>query len=205
MLKLTRCLGAIVLALLLLPAWSATTGYSMKIVVSKPKGSAGEKLAATLPSATAYTPCNATETLDALTFKLTYAAGSSAEDFRDVYLLFLDPAANLITSAPFYMIAVRPLADGGAILVPRFALDEIDPDDDMYLAAEDNLGNTVTENLISSALLVDGVPLGTWQLVGIIADRNTVDFGDASTWDAWDVATVVLGQPWTSDAKLTCQ
>jgi hypothetical protein len=205
MLKLLQYLGAVALALIALPAWSATTGYSMKIDVTKPKGSAGEKLVATLPSATAYTPCNDSAAMDALTFKLTYSAGSSSGDFRDVYVLFFDPAANQVTSAPYYMIAVRPLADGGAIMVPRYFLDEIEPREDMYLPAEDNLGNTVTENLIGSSLRVDGVPLGTWQLVGIIANRNTVDFGDASTWEAWDVATVVLGQPWASETKLYCK
>jgi hypothetical protein len=200
-----KILCAACLALVTVCAWPASSPYAMKITVSKPKGSAGEKLATGQPVSTAFTPCQDSTATDALSFQLSYSGGKTVDDIQDVYVFFFDPSADGVTAPRFYMVSRPALAAGAAIFTPRFTVNDIDPVADAYLPAESDLGGTVTESLVGSYLVVDGIPLGTWQLVGIVADRKSVDFGDASTWSAWDVATVVLGQPWAGANHQTCK
>ncbi|MBW7657733.1 hypothetical protein K1I42_10600, partial [Hydrogenophilus thermoluteolus] len=70
-----------------------------------------------------------------------------------------------------------------------------------YLPKEINPSGKVSETLVGSFLPLDGVPQGLWQIVGIVADRNKIDFTDTSTWDAWDVGTIVIGRPWLTGTR----
>lgn len=186
---------------------SATYKYSMKIVPTFPKGSAGEKLATTQPSNTKFTPCDPSK-IDAVTFTMTYDAGDPTKvgTMHDVYVLIFTPNSGGSVDVKQYQVGVRqPLNEGW------LAFQSIDSINDLttnkttmiYLPRALNPSGKVTENLVMANLGLDGVPKGTWQIVGIIADSTspTLDFGDPTTWDAWDVATVVVGQPWlTGDA-----
>jgi hypothetical protein len=176
---------------------ASSSGYSMSIELSKPKGSAGEKLESYQPESTEYTPCDNDEVLDALTFELTYNAGTDDTDMRDVYIMFFNPNADGENQPRYYLVSRRELMQGGMVINPRWTVDNIDPSWDIYLRSEENLGGSTSENLIGSSVIVDGITMGTWQVIGIVADRSTVDFEDRFTWDAWDLVTVVLGMPWS--------
>lgn len=191
-------------------AGASSYKYSMKIVPTFPKGSAAEKLAATQPSNTKFTPCDAAK-IDAVTFTMTYDAGNPAkpETMRDVYVLIFTP--NDGNGILQYQVGIRqPLSSGWLAFEPIESINDLTTHktDMIYLPRELNPSGKVTENLVMANLGLDGVPKGTWQIVGIIADRTspTLDFGNSATWEAWDVATVVLGQPWlTGDStKDTC-
>lgn len=192
-------------------AGASSYKYSMKIVPTFPKGSAAEKLTATQPSNTKFTPCDPSK-VDAVTFTMTYDAGNptKAGTMHDVYVLIFTPngGSNNVTQ---YQVGVRqPLNAGWLAFEPIDSIDELTTNKAtmMYLPRSLNPSGKVTENLVMANLGLDGVPKGTWQIVGIIADStsSTLDFGDSNTWDAWDVATVVVGQPWlTGDqTKDTC-
>jgi hypothetical protein len=186
--------------------------YSMKIVPTFPKGSAAEKLATTQPSNTKFTPC-VEDKLDAVTFTLTYDAGNPAkpETMRDVYVLIFTPNAGTALDVKQYQVGVRqPLDSGWLAFQPIDSINDLTAAKDtmIYLPKAYNPSGKVTENLVMANLSLDGVPKGTWQIVGIIADSSSpqLDFGDSGTWDAWDVATVVVGQPWLTEVpeKDTC-
>jgi len=184
----------------------AADTYSMKVTPTMPKGSAGEKLASTQPSSTKLSPCDNNPlypTVDAVTFTLAYNAGSSTR--LDVYMLFYNPNGDGISSPRYYVVSRSAISSGGLALVPRNTLSDLVASVDIYLSREASLGVAVTETLLGSFVSVDGVPAGTWQLVGIVADRATVDFDDPGTWAAWDVATVILRKPWVGSANSVCQ
>lgn len=183
---------------------SAATTYAMKITVSLPKGSAGATLATTQPASTKFSPCNNAGLIDAVTFTLAYNAGSVTADLKDVYIILYTPNGTN-TTLPTFQVATRYASStSGVSFVKRWSLSEINPATDIYLPRDKNVGGAVTETLVASSLALDGVPVGTWQLVGIIADRDTVDLDDPSTWDAWDVGTIVLRKPWLGSTNSTC-
>jgi hypothetical protein len=187
-------------------AGSAADIYSMKITPSMPKGSAGEKLAITQPTNTKLSPCDNNPpypTVDAVSFLLAYNAGSSTK--LDVYMFFYNLNGDGISSPRYYVVSRSAISNGGLALVPRNTLADLNAITDIYLPKEANLGVAVSENLLGSFISVDGVPAGTWQLVGIVADRAGVDFDDPGTWAAWDVATVVLRKPWRGLKNTVCQ
>ena len=190
-------------ALVPVSGWGAAT-YAMKVTPSMPKGSAGEKLATSQPTNTKLSPCSSSTQVDAVTFTLAYNAGSGP-DLLDVYMLFFNPGADGIFDPHYYIVSKTALSTGGLALVPRYTLSEVNPATDMYLAKEANPGSSVTETLLSSFITVDGVPAGTWQLVGIMGDRATINFDNPSTWAAWDVATVMLRKPWPGSSNSYCQ
>ncbi len=178
-------------------SWAA---YSMKITVSMPKGSAGEKPASTQPSSTKFSPCNSA-VIDAVTFTMVYNAGTiAAADMKDVYIILYTPNGTN-TTLPTYQVATTGT---GVTFTQRWALSEIVPSTDIYLTKEKNLGGTITETLVAASLSLDGVPVGTWQLIGIVGDRTTINFDDPATWNAWDVGTVVLRKPWVGDTNSSC-
>lgn len=181
----------------------AVATYVMKVTPSMPKGSAGEKLLTTQPANTKLSPCNSA-LVDAVTFSLAYNAGS-ASDKLDVYVFFFNPNGDGIFSPRFYIVSKSALTTGGFALVPRSALTDLDAMSDIYLPKEANPGVAITETLFGSFVSIDGVPAGTWQLVGIVADRTTVNFDDPSTWAAWDVATVILRKPWIGSNNSVCE
>jgi hypothetical protein len=194
---------ALMLAIAPLAGWAAAT-YTMKITPSMPKGSAGEKLLTTQPTSTKLSPCNSSALVDAVSFALAYNAGSGS-DLLDVYMFFFDPNADGVYSPKYYVVSKASISGGGLALVSRYTLEELTPATDMYMAKESNPGGAITESLLSSFISVDGVPSGTWQLIGIVADRATLDFDNPNTWLAWDVATVMLRKPWPGSSNTFCQ
>jgi hypothetical protein len=194
----------LVMISLLAPARAATTtSYSMKITVSMPKGSAGEKLDGNQPSGTKFSPCDDAKAIDAVTFSLSYNAGSTASDLEDVYLFFYSLGADGVTVPRYILFKKGNMLNSGPVF--RLKLQDIDPADDIYLPREINLGGAVSETLLGGSITVDSVDEGTYQLIGIVADRSEVDFDDPSTWDAWDAATVILGKPWAGPSKSVCE
>ncbi|MBU0592627.1 MAG: hypothetical protein KKH74_02710 [Gammaproteobacteria bacterium] len=183
-------------------SWSAT--YTMKITISMPKGSAGEKPASTQPASTKFSPCNNDGIIDAVTFTMAYNAGTTVADLKDVYIILYTPNGTN-TTLPTYQIATRYSGNtSGVSFVQRWNLADFNPATDIYLPSEKNVGGAISETLVASSLALEGVPVGTWQLVGIIADRLTMDLDDPSTWEAWDVGTVVLRKPWVGNKNSAC-
>lgn len=201
------------------------TAASIKVSVSFPKGSSGEKIAKTLPSSTKISPCNDTAKSDASTFTVVYDATNPASTTAvplpvlDLYLFFYNPdtvdgtnkfysvskgllGSGVATTAYADAAAIQA-AQAGATLVP-------------YLAGTNNFNTaSFTEVLFGSSIRFDAAPggvgtglnTGTWQLIGVLAD-STVDFTDPATWSAWDVVTVMFGMPWKGTAATvlaTCQ
>ncbi len=197
-----RLLRIAVWALLL--AWPPLlAAYSMKIVPSFPKGSAGEKTPANLPANTKITPCTSASQVDAVTFTLTYdATGASKTVDRDVYLIVYNPE----NTQRFFTIQKKG-ANVGPGITPRLDVTELNNNrsTDIYLKIAANPGGAITEPLFGGYFPLDGLANGTWQLIGIVADSTKINFDDPSTWDAWDVATVLLGKPWAGKANASCK
>lgn len=195
------------LAILSFEASAATTStYSMKITATMPKTSAGGLVTGTQPSNTKFSPCNNTAIGDAVTITLAYNAGSTAADLRDVYLFFYNPSAAGYNSDPrVFVVSKTNLTSGGPALDPRADIQDVSAGTDAYLSAAQNLGGAKTETLFGDYILLDGAADGTWQIVGIIADSTKIDFDDPSTWEAWDVATLILGKPWTGSPYTLCK
>lgn len=186
---------------------TTTTTYSMAIAVSMPKGSAAEKLATTQPTASKYTPCSPGK-IDAITFTVSFNAG--VQD-KDVYLFFVSPwmLGADASSAQFYFLRRRNInsTGGGTAIELRNNVADVlarNTADIVYLPKLQNVGGTLVDTVMGSYVTVDGVPQGTWQLVGIVADSTKMSFADPSTWSAWDVATVVIGKPFGSSTNDTC-
>lgn len=182
----------------------AATTYAMKVTASLPTGSAGGKLLSTQPVSTKLSPCNNSALVDAISFLLEYNAGSGT-DLLDVYVFFFNPNADGVNTSKYYFASKASIASGGLALVARNKLSDLNPATDIYHAKENNTGASIKESLLSAYITVDGVPSGTWQLVGIVGDRSTIDFDNPSTWSAWDVATVVLRKPWPGSSNTVCQ
>ncbi|MBS4096997.1 MAG: hypothetical protein KGZ83_09210 [Sulfuricella sp.] len=183
--------------------------YSMKITASFPKGTAGEKPAAKYPTTTKTSPCdNATEpSFDAVQFTVAYDATNSKKVVdRDVYLFLFNPeGANL---PKFFVLKKNNLGSSFNILT-RSDVGALSKTGDIYLPRPENTSpaGTVTTTLMGDSISLQAVNSGVWQLVGIIADSTSakLDFDDPRTWDAWDVATIVLRKPWNGVTKQTCE
>lgn len=176
--------------------------YSMKIVVSMPAGSEGGSLATTQPSNTKLSPCVDATKVDAVTFTLTYNAGSPAD--KDVYLFLFNPnASGTGTNYRFYAIKKGTLTSPVAV-TNRLDVPNLVAASDIYLPKASNPGGVITETLLGGSIILDGAPSGTWQMVGIVADNTTVNFDDPSTWAAWDVGTLVIRKPWPGATNATC-
>lgn len=178
---------------------AATTTYAMKVVATMPKGTNGDALAATYPTNTKFTPCNNAAKLDAVTFTVTYNAGTTAD--KDVYFILYNPeSANKYYSILKPKLTTATQVNARATLVALTAAKLTD----IYLPKASNPGGALTETILGSFIPVDGVDTGTWQLIGIVADSTTVDFDDITTWSAWDVATVVFNKPWMGATVASC-
>jgi len=150
--------------------------------------------------------CNNAGIGDAVTITLAYNAGSTTADFRDVYLFFYNPSAAGYNSDPrVFVVSKTNLASGGPALDPRADIQDVVAGADAYLPAAKNLGGAKTETLFGDYILLDGAADGTWQIVGIIADSAKINCDDPSTWDAWDVASLILGKPWTGSPYTLCK
>ncbi|MFU8788235.1 MAG: hypothetical protein ACNA7G_04345 [Methylobacter sp.] len=176
---------------------------SIKVAITFPKGSAGEKPAKTLPTTTKMTPCDDAAKIDAATFSVTYDARKGT-DILDTYVLIYNPEA---TGDKVYSVQ-RDFLAGGVVVTAHAtaaALDVPATAPDPYVAAANNFaGASVTDLLFGSSIIVEGLATGTWQLIGILADPATpIVFSNPSTWAAWDVQTVTFGTPWRVGAA-TC-
>jgi hypothetical protein len=187
---------------------AASSVYKISVVASIPKGYAGEKLLVTQPSSTKFTPCTANK-LDAVTFTVTYDAGlTTNNDVQDVYLILYSYNTDAIQNR-FFTISKPEFSLENHIQINPYT-DEIELDkeqgrlDDIYVMKEQNPGiGAITEPIFGGVINLEGAGTGTWQMVGIIANRSKIKFNDPKTWDAWDVATIVLGTPWALPFKPT--
>ena len=194
---------------------ATTTTYAYKITVSAtmPKGFAGATLLSTQPASTKFTPCSSATALDGITFTVTYDAGKTSADKRDVYLILYNPEVDVTLPVAdqfrFFTISKPRLAIGQSIqLNPYIDLSDMNSatlrPEDIYIKTADNPGiGAISEAVFGGNFILDNATSGTWQMVGIIAkDLSTsttpINFNDPKTWGAWDVATVVLGKPWVS-------
>jgi len=181
--------------------------YSMKVVVSMPTGSAGSVVDTSKPANTKLTPCTAGK-IDAITVTLTYnagTAGSTTSPVLDLYMILFYLGADGTATGVSKIYAVSK----GDLLTP-YTVTSRDTttlvSTDIYLAAANNPGGSITETFLGGSILLDGAATGTWQLIGIVADNTTVDFNDPTTWKAWDVGTFMIGLPWLGTlANATCQ
>ena len=201
-----RCLlakGLAAMALLggmaALPAQAADYAYKVTMTLTAPKGSAGEKLATNQPTSTKTSPCSDAKQ-DQVTIAVTYDAGKTATEKRDLYLILHSPTAGLFPIKK-YTLGASPTISGPfttTTLVGSVAAN-------IYLTAADNLGQGAqTDTLFGGYISLESIATGTWQLVAIIANSATVDFDDPSTWAAWDVTTLLIGKPWAGASKSTC-
>lgn len=197
------------IGILLLPSLTkaATTAYSMKVVVTMPKGSEGEKPGTTMPSNTKISPCTpgATGKVNSVSLTITYNAGTPAD--KDIFIILFNP--NYPTpfiafgkqTFPGSLLVTTPYSDVAALTTAARA----GTSECIYLTRSSNSGGSITETILNVVLTgADGVA-GTWQVIGIVADYATVDFDDPTTWSAWDTGTFIIKKPWLGAANNDCQ
>lgn len=196
--------------LVLLPG-VATAAYSIKVTATFPKGTAGEKPAAKYPTTTKVSPCDDAATannFDAVQFSVTYDAtnGTTKTVDRDVYLFLFNPEA--VNLPKFFVLKKNNLGSVWNISTHN-SVSEIVRTSDIYLPRWENLSTSgaQTESVLGGTISVQAANSGIWQLVGIIADStsNKLDFDDPRTWEAWDVATIILRKPWIGITNQLCK
>ncbi|MFA7242632.1 MAG: hypothetical protein WC091_21210 [Sulfuricellaceae bacterium] len=187
---------------------SAVAAYTVKVAVAFPKGSAGEKPLAKYPTSTKISPCDnaALPTFNAATFTVTYDATNSKKVVdRDVYIILFNPEGMSLPK--FFLLKKNNLGSNFTFTTHNDAW-EISKTDDIYLPRPENLSTVgaQTETLLGGSISVQAVNSGIWQLIGIIADSTNpkLDFDDPRTWDAWDVATLMLRKPWNGNSNRLC-
>lgn len=181
------------------PAWAADYAYKVTMTLVAPKGSAGEKLAVSQPTATKTSPCS--DTLpDQITVTVTYDAGKTTSEKRDLYIILHSPT-GLLYPVKKFTLGTAPTIRGpftASTLAGSVA-------DNIYLRAIDNLGQGAqTETLFGGYISLRSIATGTWQVAAILANSSTVDFEDPTTWSAWDTATIIVGKPWAGNTKAIC-
>jgi hypothetical protein len=180
-------------------AWAADYAYKVTMTLISPKGTAGEKLATSQPTSTKTSPCSDSKQ-DQVTISVTYDAGKTATEKRDLYLILQSPSGGLFPLKK-YPLGSSPTMSGPftpATLIGSVA-------SNIYLPAADNLGQGAqSETVLGGYINLESIATGTWQLAAIIANANTVDFDDPSSWAAWDVTTLMVGKPWTGTYKTAC-
>lgn len=187
---------------------AAMAAYTMKVSVSFPKGSAGEKPAAKYPTSTKTSPCDnaAQPSFNAATFTVIYDASNSKKVVdRDVYFILFNPEG---ISLPKFFILKKNNLGSNFTFTTRSDVGAISRTNDIYLPRLENLSTigAQTESLLGGSISLQAVNSGVWQLIGIVADGNDpkLDFDDPRTWDAWDVATLVLRKPWNGNGNKIC-
>jgi hypothetical protein len=184
----------------------AVAGYDVKVSISFPPGSAGSKNTAIYPSGTKTSPCNSPD-FDALSFQVTYSATNDAGVVdRDVYFMLHNPEAR---GAPRFMVLRKQGLGSSLTLAARNSVAEVSPSQDVYMLRSENLSSAgpITESLVSHSVSAQSAAAGIWQLIGIVADGTNpaFSFDDPGTWNAWDVATVMLRKPWMGYHKSYCE
>lgn len=201
-----RCLFAKCLAAMVLffgwiapSAQAADYAYKVTMTLTAPKGSAGEKLVTSQPTSTKMSPCSDAKQ-DQVTIAVTYDAGKTATEKRDLYLILQSPAGELLPIKKFSQGSSPPI---GGPFTPSTLVGSVAAN--IYLPAADNLGQGAqTDTLFGGYINLESIATGTWQLIAIIANASTVDFDDPTTWAAWDVTTLMVGKPWTGSSKTSC-
>lgn len=180
-------------------SWAADYAYKVTMTLVAPKGSAAEKLATNRPSTTKMSPC--IDTLpDQVNVTITYDAGKTALERRDLYVILNSPTGTLHPIKK-YTLGSSPVIRGP--FTPSTLVGSVE--DNIYLRSVDNLGQGAqTETLFGGYISLESVETGTWQVVSILANSSTVDFEDPATWSAWDVATLIVGKPWAGITKTSC-
>lgn len=203
----TLSLLACCVSLVGVPA-GAVAAYTIKVTASFPKGSAGEKPLAKYPTSTKTSPCDnsALPTFNAATFTVTYDATNSKKVVdRDVYFILFNPEG---VSLPKFFVLKKNNLGSNFTFTTRNNVAEISKASDIFLPRLENLSTSAvqTEALLGGSISLQAVNSGIWQLIGIIADGNDpkLDFDDPRTWDAWDVATLVLRKPWNGNNNRLC-
>ncbi len=187
----------------------ALAAYAIKITASFPKGTAGEKPAAKYPVSTKISPCDdaaTTNNFDAVQFSVTYDASNSSKVVdRDVYLFLFNPEA--MNQPKFFVLKKNNLGSVFNIWT-RNSVSELVKTTDIYLPRWENLSTSgaQTETVLGGSISLQAANSGIWQLVGIVADStsNKLDFDDPRTWEAWDVATIMLRKPWIGITNQLC-
>lgn len=181
-------------------AWAADYVYKISMTITAPKGSAGETLSSSQPISTKLSPCTDTK-LDQITIGVTYDAGKTTLEKRDVYIILHAPTGGL------YPIKKYALGTSSPTISGPFAPDKLIGGvlSNIYLQAANNLGQGAqTETIFGGYINLETIATGTWQVVAIIADATKVDFEDPATWSAWDAVTLMIGKPWAGNSKMTC-
>lgn len=197
------------IGILLLPSLAkAATAYSMKVVVTMPKGSQGEKPGTTMPSNTKISPCNTTTSggiVNSVSITITYNAGSPA--IMDIFLILFNPnnSDKFIAfgkqTFPSSLLVTTPYSDVADLTAAAIA----NTPECIYLSRSNNIGGSITETVLNLVLTGVADVAGTWQVIGIVADYAEVNFDDPTTWKAWDVGTFMIKKPWLGTANNNCQ
>jgi hypothetical protein len=196
------------IGILLLPslAKAATTAYSMKVVVTMPKGSEGEKPGTTMPSNTKISPCTpgATGKVNSVSLTITYNAGTPAD--KDIFIILFNP--NYAT--PFIAFGKQTFPSSLLVTTTYTVVADLTTaaktlPESIYLTRSRNSGGSITETILNVVLTGAADVAGTWQVTGIVADYASVDFDDPTTWSAWDTGTFMIRKPWLGAINTGCQ
>ncbi len=200
------------IGILLLPSLAkAATAYSMKVVVTMPKGSQGEKPGTTMPSNTKISPCatSGSAIVNSVSITITYnATGTLKVADKDIFIILFNP--NNIDNKfiafgrqtfPSLLLVTTSYTDVTALTGDAFN----NVPECIYLSRSNNSGGSITETILNVVLTGALGVAGTWQVIGIVADYATVDFDDPTTWSAWDVGTFMVRKPWLGDRNFNCQ
>ncbi|WP_374353863.1 hypothetical protein [Chitinimonas sp.] len=195
---------------LMLLASPIAHAYKISMAVVMPKGSAGETLVATQPSSTKFSPCSDKLKVDAFDIQLTFdVLNKNKIADREIYIILYN-AEN----SPKYLLLMSPtIAIQGGPLRAFNTIYDLDQASTIatfpYLPRERNYVGAGTINLFGGGgVTIDGVISGTWQIIAVVGDRLSTKFSldEPSSWEAWDVATVVFGRPWIGKTLgRTCQ
>jgi hypothetical protein len=177
----------------------------MKVVVTMPKGSEGEKPATTMPSNTKISPCIPAGKVNSVSFSITYNAGTVPD--KDVFVILFNPKlANPFLAFgkqtfPVSFMTITPYSDVTTLTTVANA----GTPECIYLPKSINGGGSITETILNVVLSGAENVAGTWQVIGIVADSATVNFDDPTTWAAWDTGTFMIKKPWFGDLNNNCQ
>lgn len=198
------------IGILLLPSLAkaaTTTAYSMKVVVTMPKGSEGGTLTTAMPSNTKFSPCTtvAAAKVNSASLTITYNAGTPAD--KDIFIILFNP--NYTT--PFIAFGKQTFPSSLLVTTPYATVEDLTTaakagaTECIYLTRARNSGGSITETILNVVLTGAADVAGTWQVTGIIADYATVDFDDPTTWSAWDTGTFMIRKPWIGTTNTGCQ
>lgn len=150
--------------------------------------------------------------------------GSVDDDLtQDLYFMLVNvgatAAGSTIDAARFFSFQ-RWEADTGAG-APRVQIKPFDIPTSINAAVTDYVAGTATDGglpYLRNADILEGefeeivmggniffddysLPEGTWLAFAMIAESDSIDFEDPTTWGAWDGEYFILGSPWPNDTN----